>query len=783
MTTHPARSARPSFPSLLGIGLAFLASAAAFACGGGDATDPGPDGDCTTDCACSEEQPCDAGFDCIDGTCVAGGTPGTGGADGTGSGGTGGGNGAFACVGTPVGCDVAYCDEVQGCAASTPSSCSGDAGSCADHDNQYANCTNTFGCESAPPGVCREIEYPWVTCFDIETQSACNAADDCEWYDGACEGVLYPDCDDQGTESQCAAEFGCEWLPSELVTCEGRATGCGDMTSRSCDAQDGCTLDAASCTGTATPCAEIPVSECLQQPGCQLQTSSGIVNWDDDPTRPSPKRADLAPTLFTASRAPRSGSGIDLYIDYAFINRGAVATTAFDVTLVLSTDEIIGNDDDQELFVETFDEPIDPHGTAEWTLRGFLEMDALQVDYENQFYYLAAIIDEANDVAEYDEDNNSTITTSRVFIGPASFDLGVVSASHDQSGVAAPGDQVEFTATIENLSTEKVVSIPVSVYLSSDGTLDGSDRLLCTQTAELDVAPEEEATVTVTCTLPRVRGDYEVLVVVDPADTLADEDRDNNVGVANDGIGIDAPSPDLVITALSSTPSSSPWRSTVTLSATVGNTGPDAAGAFKVGFYVDGDLVCTSNVSSLAAAGSTVSAPNCQLPAGLFPGAYELSAIADYEDAIFEGNDGNNEFVAGTSLTVTQPSIDLFAVSAGLMSPGSSAAVGGTFQAGATIRNEGSATIPAGTKATFYLSSDLTITTSDIEVCSYTLPAFSGGDELTVTDVTCTVPLGTAIGAYYVGVIADPDGEIPESNESNNRALDSDAGDRLTVTN
>jgi uncharacterized delta-60 repeat protein len=103
-----------------------------------------------------------------------------------------------------------------------------------------------------------------------------------------------------------------------------------------------------------------------------------------------------------------------------------------------------------------------------------------------------------------------------------------------------------------------------------------------------------------------------------------------------------------------------------------------------------------------------------------------------------------------------------------------------------TITNIGPAAAAASTTG-IYLSTDSTITTSDTLIVTQATPALAGG----VSDVEAAsllFPTDLAPGSYFVGVIADHNGQIAESGEANNASsgvpvvLGNDSANTLTGT-
>ncbi|MDN3351463.1 CARDB domain-containing protein [Actinomadura sp. DC4] len=114
-------------------------------------------------------------------------------------------------------------------------------------------------------------------------------------------------------------------------------------------------------------------------------------------------------------------------------------------------------------------------------------------------------------------------------------------------------------------------------------------------------------------------------------------------------MGSAAPAPDLTISDMSWTPSSPVETDSVSLKATVKNTGTAASDATNVNFYLSGQKVGTASVGALAAGASsavTVSAGTRTA------GTYQLVGKVDEADTVLELNETNNSYTNPTSLVV-----------------------------------------------------------------------------------------------------------------------------------
>jgi subtilase family serine protease len=139
-------------------------------------------------------------------------------------------------------------------------------------------------------------------------------------------------------------------------------------------------------------------------------------------------------------------------------------------------------------------------------------------------------------------------------------------------------------------------------------------------------------------------------VSADPAGSVPELDETNNgASLFLDGTGY----PDLRMTGLKVPPVAVDGE-TVSVFAEVENAGIATAGAFTVGFFVDGTGVADALVEGLPAGGTaSVSARWTALP-----GSHYIRAVADPADSIIEADETDNE-IHKQGLNTEQPDIDV----------------------------------------------------------------------------------------------------------------------------
>jgi hypothetical protein len=148
--------------------------------------------------------------------------------------------------------------------------------------------------------------------------------------------------------------------------------------------------------------------------------------------------------------------------------------------------------------------------------------------------------------------------------------------------------------------------------------------------------------------------------------------------------------------------------------------------------------------------------------------------VIETRNSQWENYDSYNfsiNFVSGAG--VSQPDLVENTVSLG----NSSVAAGGTTTVSHHLQNVGNAAA-GGSSSRIYLSTDSTITTSDTVLSTLSYPAALAAGSFTADTQTVTVPGNLAPGTYYIGLIADYNDAVVESNNSNNAS----AGVALTVT-
>ncbi len=255
-------------------------------------------------------------------------------------------------------------------------------------------------------------------------------------------------------------------------------------------------------------------------------------------------------------------------------------------------------------------------------------------------YYVIAKADESSALAETNESNNTRVS-ALVKVGP---DLVVTSVQAPP--LAGAGLTMSVTQTITNSGGAPSLAGEAVLYLSKNGTIDAGDYLLARPTVpSLAAGAVDTASMTVTIPADVVMGTYYVITQIDAGNTTIESVESNNTGQSSFiWIG-----PDLVLSALSG-PASAAAGTSVTVNATLSNTGGGVAGPSSITFYLSPRFsydatdvtLGTQPVVALVPGASQGAATSLAIPATLAPGTYYVIAKADGAGVITETFETNN---------------------------------------------------------------------------------------------------------------------------------------------
>ncbi|MFF1508540.1 CARDB domain-containing protein [Streptomyces sp. NPDC058326] len=226
---------------------------------------------------------------------------------------------------------------------------------------------------------------------------------------------------------------------------------------------------------------------------------------------------------------------------------------------------------------------------------------------------------------------------------------GAQVAEFQVAGTAAPGpdltvtdltwspstpsetDAVTVNATVRNAGTAAAAATTVQV--SVEGAVAGS--------AQVGALPAGASATVPVAVGKRPMGSYTVSAVVDPTDTVPEQDNGNNSRTAATKLVVgQSPGPDLRVTGITSNPSSPAVGSAVTFTVAVQNRGTTTAAGTVTRLTAD---TTTLNGTGSIGAGQTVNVPISGSWTATSGGA-TLTATADAMGTLTETDETNNVF-------------------------------------------------------------------------------------------------------------------------------------------
>jgi hypothetical protein len=268
-------------------------------------------------------------------------------------------------------------------------------------------------------------------------------------------------------------------------------------------------------------------------------------------------------------------------------------------------------------------------------------------------YYIGAIADYANNVAESDETNNALAGSQITVIGP---DLTISSVS--APAVFPVNGSVVVTSTVTASADGADVSqgFNVCLYLSQDTTITESDIYLSQwYVSSLKAGESSSATTTVTVPSSLTFGaTYYVGAVADCRFNYVKEQDETNNALA--GNGVTAVGPDLALTEVSG-PASALFGEQVAVTTTVTNaTEGVVPGTFYVHIFLSEDTAITGSdtyigsrvVSGMAPGATSTGTTTVTIPTTLKRGTYYIGAVADYLNSVNETYEVNNALAGNT---------------------------------------------------------------------------------------------------------------------------------------
>ncbi len=396
-------------------------------------------------------------------------------------------------------------------------------------------------------------------------------------------------------------------------------------------------------------------------------------------------------------------------------------------------------------------------------------------------YYVGACVDEANLQSESNEGNNClAVSTPITFVRDVDLVMTAVSTTATSIPVGT-SFVIANTEMNQGMTMMTATSNTIRFYLSADNIITATDSVLTGTRLVSGLVAGASSAGTTTVTVPKTTlpGTYFIGAMAD-ATNLQPETNTSETGETNNTLTGNTITVirdvDLVMTAVSTTATSAGAGNSFVVDASVKNQGTTSTtvSSFTVGYYLSVDniitgsdkLIGTMTVNSLAPVGVSNGSTTVTVPATTPPGAYYIGACADIRNMQPESNEANNCLATPGIILIIQ-NVDL--IMTAVSTTATSVGIGNGFTISNTEKNQGTTAMSAASNTVkFYLSTDSTISSTDLLLTGTRLVSglAAGGSSSGTT--TVTVPKTTIPGTYYIGAIADATNVQVESDENNN---------------
>ena len=349
---------------------------------------------------------------------------------------------------------------------------------------------------------------------------------------------------------------------------------------------------------------------------------------------------------------------------------------------------------------------------------------------------------------------------------------------------ADAGDAKSISTRIKNEGDASSGSFRWGLYLSTDTTITTSDIQLDTWSqSSISSGSSRSSTKSVTIPTSITGGYYYVGMIVDINSQVSESDESNNDDYDSGRARI-YELPDLIPRTSSSscsTPSTGTIGDYLDSSISIqyendaSNSYGQSTGSFDWAMYLSTDSTITTSdtqvgsdqYSTSLSSGNyrtdSLSSSN-RIPSSLNAGTYYWGYILDVNSDVDESSESNNVRTCG-QITLQEDLPDIEATSVGTSS--SSVVMGETITVQYRIDNIGT-DYSGSFYWKLYLSTDSTISASDVYVDEFSVSSISGGSYRSGYEYSVTIPTGMSSGYHYLGMIADNRGTVNELDETNN---------------
>ena len=349
---------------------------------------------------------------------------------------------------------------------------------------------------------------------------------------------------------------------------------------------------------------------------------------------------------------------------------------------------------------------------------------------------------------------------------------------------ADAGDSKSISTRIKNEGDASSGSFRWGLYLSTDTTITTNDIQLDTW-SQSSISAGSSRSSTKSVTIPSsITGDYYYVgMIVDINSQVSESDESNNDDYDSGRVRVYELA-DLVPRTTSSscsTPSTGTIGDYLDSSISIqyendaSNSYGQSTGSFDWAMFLSSDSTITTSDTQVGSDQYSTSlssgnyrtdslSSSTRIPSSLNAGTYYWGYILDVNSDVDESSETNNVRTCG-QITLQEDLPDIEATSVGTSS--SSVVMGETITVQYRIDNVGT-DYSGSFYWKLYLSTDTTISTSDVYVDEFSVSSISGGSYRSGYEYSVTIPTGMSSGYHYLGMIADNRGTVSELDETNN---------------
>ena len=457
-------------------------------------------------------------------------------------------------------------------------------------------------------------------------------------------------------------------------------------------------------------------------------------------------------------------------------NRGTADAPAFGVVFVVSPDSVI----------DTFDQQLGDVAVGALTRSTTTPVSAtlpIPASLAAGRYWLGLIADAHSNVVEFDESNNTVASaqTLTLMAGGATGPLpDLVGMGVFGPAAATTGQVITVSGRVRNAGDGPAPAFSSKLVLANDAM--GAATLVFLATVDTPaLAAAGEAPFQLQATVPSyvTPGRYTLSLGLDERDSVRESVESNNffqgppIDISSGGTSSGA-KPDLLAESVAG-PATAATNGPISITGSVRNVGGGPAGGFDVQFALSADLTFAMSTGlgglhfdGLPAGSQLPVRGSFLVPAAMTPGAYYVGLGVDEASVVPESNEANNRVRSPSQVQISSGGAsvdapDLIAVS--VQGP-AAARAGTTIAVAGTIRNQGRVASP-GFDILFVLSPDLFETPASVPLGRLQLASL-GSAQQTTAAASLQVPAAIFPGTYFLGVVANPGGQVFESNLGNN---------------